>query len=346
MGRRLLGSKKRKRNAEPYVGPPRQPGRPRKKFPITTVAASIPKSNLMAKSRSQPEPEPPAMKKIKIPKRKPLKLSLLETLPSELLQTIFLQSMNVSLPRLSKILSSKLSSQHLHLEMSMQILYHHHDQPVKYRSQLLICKFFTLDFLAKYIQYAHRYWYDSTDHDPGDSYQELGPSEALTELEHNNLGYPFLERLQHLYIPSKLLHGPWNRQKIKFLRILKRNECTINWSTSSDDETAKRGVLEAILANCTPVVQILVGYKDSWVPVSQDMLRCAVLEGGCNRDIVRHLFDPLSDVDVRPKEELDFMDAGIWRWIEQRGDDLTGKWLQKVLESNGDSLYVRPPRRK
>lgn len=179
-----------------------------------------------------------------------------------------------------------------------------------------------------------------------DKVPSWGEQEALEELEMQHIGYPFLERLRHLYVPEKLLHGPWTEDKKKFLRILKRNDCEIDWKASSAGEVAKRGVIEAIRANCTSVVQILVGYHDSWVPVSHSMLRCAVLQGGCNRDIVRHLFDPLSDVDSRPGKELHFMDPGIWAWIERREGDPTAHWLQRVLESNGDSLYSRPPRRK
>jgi hypothetical protein len=342
----LLPPKKRKRDSTSYIGPRRQPGRPRKKFP--SAAAGFSEVTTPNPKPKQEQYSDSVKKTIKQKKIGSPKLSLLESLPVEILQTIFLESMNVTLPRLSPCLASKLSSEHLQLEMTMQMLYRNHEQAIKDRSQLLACRFFTLEFLAKYIRYASNQWHAAADLDSWniEKVPNWTEEEALEEFELQHMGYPFLERLKHLYVPEKLLHGPWTEDKRKFLRILKRNDCEIDWNTSSAGEVAKKGVIEAIRADCTSVVQILVGYQDSWVPVSQAMLRCAILQNGCNRDIVRHLFDPLSDVDARPRKELDFMDPTIWAWIERREGDTTAQWLQRVLESNGDSLYSRPPRRR
>lgn len=83
--------------------------------------------------------------------------SPLEQLPVELLHDIFLYSANVQLPLCSKQLLATLSSDHLKYEIALQILVYQADKThVVSGTRLLERRFFTWDFLVRYMQFAHQ----------------------------------------------------------------------------------------------------------------------------------------------------------------------------------------------
>jgi hypothetical protein len=82
--------------------------------------------------------------------------SLFEQLPTELLQDIFLFSANLHLPLCSRQLLSALTSDHLKYEITLQILvYQSHKLGDDDRSLLLSRRFFTWDFVVRYVRFAH-----------------------------------------------------------------------------------------------------------------------------------------------------------------------------------------------
>ena len=82
--------------------------------------------------------------------------SLLEQLPTELLQDVFLFSANLSLPLCSKQLLSALTSEHLKFEITLQILvYQTQKLDEEDKARLLSRRFFTWDFIVRYIAFAH-----------------------------------------------------------------------------------------------------------------------------------------------------------------------------------------------
>jgi hypothetical protein len=82
--------------------------------------------------------------------------SLLEQLPTELLQDIFLFAANLHLPLCSKQLLGALTSEHLKFEITLQILVHQKDKlDHEDKSLLLSRRFFTWDFLVRYVRFTH-----------------------------------------------------------------------------------------------------------------------------------------------------------------------------------------------
>jgi hypothetical protein len=82
--------------------------------------------------------------------------SLLEQLPTELLQDIFLFSANLNLPLCSKQILGALTSDHLKFEVTLQILvYQCNKLDSKDRSLLLSRRFFDWEFLVRYFSFAH-----------------------------------------------------------------------------------------------------------------------------------------------------------------------------------------------
>jgi hypothetical protein len=81
--------------------------------------------------------------------------SLLEQLPIELLQDIFLFSANLILPLCSKQLLGALTSNHLKYEITLQILVYQRDKlEHNNKSLLLTRRFFTWDFVVRYVRFA------------------------------------------------------------------------------------------------------------------------------------------------------------------------------------------------
>ena len=82
--------------------------------------------------------------------------SLLEQLPTELVQDVFLYSANLNLPLCSKQLLSALTSEHLKFEVTLQILvYQRMKLDEEDKNMLLTRRFFTWDFVVRYVAFAH-----------------------------------------------------------------------------------------------------------------------------------------------------------------------------------------------
>ncbi|KIW09634.1 uncharacterized protein PV09_00499 [Verruconis gallopava] len=131
--------------------------------------------------------------------------SLFEALPSELLQDIFLFSANLNLPLCSKQLMAALTSQHLKFEVTLQILVQQSDTlDQENKSQLLSRKFFTWEFLIRYVSFAQTRIHPAVGGDKPED--EVGSDEderraAVTECSVNT-GPPRAKRTQQH--PAKL----------------------------------------------------------------------------------------------------------------------------------------------
>jgi hypothetical protein len=352
---RLLPARVRKRDYTPYAGPKRRPGRPRKNFSTSSDAGN--KSPSLSSKRLAPSIVTDIGKRQK--KKKASQLSLLERLPVELLQNIFLESLNARLPCTSRVLATKLSSEHLQLEMSLLMLCTHREViGQRERSKLLACRFFDYNFLLKFAHQAHNYFIglpmttkliargpDSLlQYDNNDSYTyHSGFQKFMTLMEvEDNRWCP--QGLNNLFIPLKLLRGPWPRNKVWFLQSLVQRDCNIDLN-STGLEVALISVLEAIRTSDHDAILpiFLAGnYTGGLLPITHDMFRCAVLEGGCKRGVISTLLYPRSNVENMEMGErsrgLNFLDPDLWAWIERNrkdGNEENADWLQRVLETEG-----------
>lgn len=157
----------------------------------------------------------------------------LQGLPQELLEQIFLYSMNIALPRCSPSLGRRLSSQHIMLEFTMRSFFDtmDHKTNIRFRkstadprlqSEILACRFFTYDFFLAYVQRAHdamiklrgKAWLNTSVPIPGvEQFDELWAF-RFTRI-------PFLSFAPGFVVPEKLLHGPFTKDKASLLSTLR-----------------------------------------------------------------------------------------------------------------------------
>ncbi len=88
-----------------------------------SLSESSPSSTLSARPRSTPLKGTLKRQRVaaaqRISKKRKMHLSALEALPAELLQTIFIMSMNLNLPHASPRLASILSSDHVYMQLCL-----------------------------------------------------------------------------------------------------------------------------------------------------------------------------------------------------------------------------------
>ena len=242
----------------------------------------------------------------------------LQHLPQELLEIIFLYSMNVALPRSSPILGRKLSSRAVTLEFVLRSFFLTVDHSTNYRdrktsgdpfiqSRLLECRFFTWDFFRSYVEKARRtlveqrgdIWKDA-------SYQPEG-FEAFDGLfPFKFLKITYLGFAEGFCIPEKLLHGPWSEEKACFLYVLVSLSGELDWEGSMSGEIAKLGMEQAVEENNERAVAALAVLLGVAQMIDTSILRKAVMNG-CNIRIVRQLlFNAQILHRSSPKESLDF----------------------------------------
>jgi large subunit ribosomal protein L14e len=232
---------------------------------VLAAAKAKSSSRLRTKTRKSSsieskEQQNPPTKKRKKKKKKPTTPAMptLQGLPQELLEIIFLDSMNISLPRCSPSLGRKLSSRTVAMEFTMNSFFHTVDHRTIYRdrkntsdphvqSDILACRFFTYDFFLAYVQRAH----DAMRELRGEIWEATGIKilgvEAFEGL------YPFkftkivnLGFAHGFHIPEKLLHGPWTQDKASLLYVLVSMNGEIDWKGSMAGEAAKSGMNSAI----------------------------------------------------------------------------------------------------
>ncbi|KAL9102864.1 MAG: hypothetical protein Q9163_002045 [Psora crenata] len=295
----------------------------RKRFASTTSTTTTqPHASPFKKSRPEAsQSQPPQTPE----------LSHLERLPTELLEQIFWHCPNINLPAASLTLGQKLSSQSLKLQFfrlacekrsafaKMAQAYGARTVP-EVQNALLRLSWVTYPLIRHVI--------------------DESPVPAF---------YPALVPILHLempvYIPPKLLHGPWTDEKLAFLEYMVRSGGTIDRINSVDGEIAEAGFWDALRARNVSALQLLSGqymfmkrngihghlaklnFSSDWgvLPCTRH-LRTAVLEEGCDRDVVGYLLDA-------DPSEIDRHDPAVWEWLHDRkaeGDE-RGNWLEERL---------------
>lgn len=316
-------------------------GKKRKHTPIPVSALS---STLPAAEASQIK-DRHAKKRKRVPKRTIAAMPTLLGLPQELLELIFLYSMNTSLPRASPLLGRKLSSRAVTMEYAMRTFFHTVDHKTNYRdrkktsdpilqSQLLACRFFTWDFFLKYVDRSHdamislrgKAWEKTGVEVPG-----VGQFDGLWPFKFTTI--PYLAFADGFQVPEKLLHGPWDESKVNLLYVLISLNGEIDWQGSMAGETAKQGIKEAIADGNERAVAALATLLGVPKQIDTGLLRYAVLDCGCNINVMRHLlFNAQILAQNLSKEVLDFLDTRLWAWADVNGEkgDVLKHMLRKA----------------
>ncbi|KAJ4381220.1 hypothetical protein N0V86_003569 [Didymella sp. IMI 355093] len=308
---------------------------------------SIP-ANAISSSSSTPsiaQPQQARHKKLKkrLHKHTVAAMPTLLGLPQELLELIFLHSMNTSLPLASPLLGRKLSSTAVTLEFTMRTFFHTVDHTTNYRdrkkrsdaraqSDLLTRRFFTWDFFRKYVQRSHdemvklrgKAWEKTGVEVPGlNMFDGLWPFRFMK--------IPYLAFADGFHIPEKLLHGPWDEDKTNLLYVLVSLSGEIDWQGSMAGETAKLGIRGAIEQRDERAVAALATLLGVPKQIDTGLLRYAVVECGCNVNILRHLlFNAQILAQNVSKDQLDFLDTRLWAWADAHGEK--GGVLKSMLK--------------
>ncbi len=267
----------------------------------------------------------------------------LQGLPVELLEMVFLYSMNPALPRCSRDLGAKLSSHTIAMSFTMQAFFHTVDHRTNYRdrrvtsdpslqSEILACRFYTYDFFLKYVQRAQdamiklrgKAWAATGVTIPGVSYFD-----GLWPFKFTKI--PYLAFAQEFHIPEKLLHGPWTEDKASLLYVLVSLNGEIDWKGSMAGEVAKTGMKEAIKEgneHAVAALAVLLGVPKA---INTELLQYAVIHCSCNINIIRHLLFNAQILAEEASSTLDFYDPALWAWADVNGHK--GETLKDMLKA-------------
>lgn len=167
--------------------------------------------------------------------------------------------------------------------------------------------------------------------------------------------------LEGCRIPDKLLHGPWTAEKCEFLEILIRGNATVDWIESTSGEVAKQGLLQALREHNAQATRLLLArpltspdnefteyYANEEAramnqpsissfredPVRRGVgivpeaehLRIAVLEEGCDKDVVNALLNA-------PHPAISLNETEIFQWALMEGihGNERANWLRQRL---------------
>ncbi|KAF1836035.1 hypothetical protein BDW02DRAFT_522078 [Decorospora gaudefroyi] len=263
----------------------------------------------------------------------------LQGLPQELLEIIFLHSMNISLPRCSPILGRKLSSRAITLAFTMKSFFHTVDHRTNYRDRLvtsdaalqsaiLSCRFFTYDFFLRYVEKAQDAMIMETWEATGVAIPKASSLDATCPSKVSKIIY--LSFADGFHVPEKLLHGPWTQDKARLLYVLVGLNGELDWEGSMAGEAAKTGIEEAIREGneyAVAALAVLLGVPKA---ITTDMLRYAVIHCGCDFSIVRHLLFNAQILAGEASNVLDFYDPPLWTWAEVHGHK--GETLKDMLK--------------
>ncbi len=297
-------------------------------------------SSIRALSRSKSESVGHrARKNKKATKIITLAMPTLEGLPQELLEMIFFYSMNINLPRASQSLGRQLSSHHVTMEFTMRSFFYTVDHRANIRSRqvtsdpqlqsdILSCRFFTYPFFLAYVQRA----YNAMIRLRGKAWEKTGVTVPGVR-EFNSLFVYRFTKIDYLafaegfHIPEKLLHGPFTKDNASLLYVLVAFSGGIDWTGSMAGETAKTGMMQAMEENTEHAVaslSVLLGIQKA---ITTAMIKYAVLDCGCNINILRHLLFNAQILGRNvSKYILDFQDPELWAWAAanpSKGEVLT-----------------------
>lgn len=327
------------------LGSKRGRGRPSKSASTSAASSAVPSRastpvSMVSKASAR------SLRSSTAKRRKTAKpLSRLEELPIELLQIIFLESMNVALPRSSPHLAAMLSDEHTRLEFSLRAFYcnglllndNSADMP-RLHSELLACRFFTWSYFQVILRRVHERYVKEhklldDEHLSACSNifcpHSFFPVAAddwkvdLWKVEHT----PYLQ-MGAFQIPEKVLHGPWTSDKVEFLSLLVKLNGRVDWEDTSTGEVATQGLYDAIRQGSTEAVEELFHENIRVIPKTE-MVRVAVMD--CDFD-ERMVYSLLCHADC-DDGDVDYYDSKLWAWIEHASSsgDPKGALLKEML---------------
>lgn len=187
-----------------------------------------------------------------------------------------------------------------------------------------------------------------------------GPEfDTQDQMQRWHMKFRILSCVEGCRIPGKLLHGPWTDEKCEFLEIAIRGNATVDWIETTNGEVAKQGLLQALREHNAWAMRLLLTrlptppdtFRTQYYPDSEartkkkasissfredparrgvgivpeyEHLRIAVLEEGCDKDVVNALIDcPGFAVNIDKTE--------VWEWAFMEGirGNERANWLRQ-----------------
>ena len=270
-------------------------------------------------------------------KKRVVELSRLEELPTEVLQAIFEYSANLELPLASPRLASQLASRHLYHSLTSIILEPVLDKNIYFEAdihaamRLMNSKFFTWPFLQSWLQEEYEALRSLSEWQTafGPRYGiEVGPVSVEQQEEWT---WQTLRPSPRLAPPVKLLRGPFTQDNIRLLKFLIR-KFRVNPEEIDPmfTERAKEGLQQAVLEGANDVLSAF------WIFGMQpdtELLRLAVIDSGCDKELVRSLVNRVYNMTSGPVD-MNFLDPALWSWAEKahaNGNE-KGPWLKDLLK--------------
>lgn len=260
----------------------------------------------------------------------------LQSLAAETLEEIYIQSENLSLPLLCRRFYLLLSKSIVRLRFCTHMLYHGNPKRINstdvdrmsyLQTGVFAQKWFTLDFssavetaVLKLQEPAYQKRVAETElhnRTHSDSWQSPGKNKVICAFAQ---------------LPRHLLSGPWTDDRVDFLLRLKR--WNAKWGRY-DRDIADQGMRRAIIEGRPGVVKLL-SEPAIGVELDQELLRLAVIDGGCNKAVVKMFAYAALDGEVH----IDWRDKKLRQWARKKineGDE-KGAWLLDLMDSNGDNV--------
>ena len=272
-----------------------------------------------------------------------MSLSPIEALPVEILQDIFVRSLNLDLPLSSPHIASKLSGAHCYLAACFEYLYTPIGDRIRQsrlQSRIFASRWMTWQFFQIFVTKA----YEAAGCVCGQHECEKAiwpPDFANPKSMQFSIGH--LTRLSYIKcrIPPKLLHGPWTEEKVQFLRYLVcTTSMTVDWADREVRKIALQGKKEAILERNYEAVELFNHNRRLGKAPTIELVRFAVLDGGCDRSIVYDIM-----ASARSWGYRDWDDEALDKWVEQAiaHHNPKGKWLKlKLSELRRQGGFLGP----
>jgi len=197
-------------------------------------------------------------------------------------------------------------------------------------------RWMTWDFFSWYLSWRHQQYTTTA---------TAKPVSMISAPKENRNGYweddlkihlPWLPLLV-CSIPDKLLKSPFTPSKLAFLRcLLSISRSSIDWANPSSVRLSVLAKRQAILDRNLDAVHLISHSRRLSKAPTMELVRFAVLEGGCDRSIVLELMSAARAWGHRRWEDVE-LDAWVAR--ERARGNPKGKWLGVKLVELRSGLY-------
>ncbi|EMD58822.1 hypothetical protein COCSADRAFT_30978 [Bipolaris sorokiniana ND90Pr] len=271
-------------------------------------------------------------------------LSPIEQLPVELLQHIFIESgCSFTLLQTSPYIATRLSSEYAYnctCDYYLTEVHGEHGKQSVAQTYIFATKWMTWDFFKSWClrRFGARGCLCDRKPEEGCFDAQWPPNfHDATTMVFSRSHLPRLAFVKGR-LPKKLLQGPWNPDKIEFLRfLLWTTSMNVDWCNPDMAQLAVQGRLQAMKERNLEAVELFNNNRRLGKPPNLETVHFAVVEAGCDRSIV---YDTLEGANMWNRSTDPHYAEALHRWCDEQvaAGSQKGLWLRKKLE---ESLVLR-----